>query len=223
MSASRPRSVNCERVAARGSVGELDGAGIERAADHARKRDIGLAERRGGNAAGGNRDRARSRALGHSGLIGQLLSLRTFDGAELIFPDLLRFKDFGRRDHILQGLGDFLWLTPIFGAVEREQLAVALRIGGERPFRCAAGGNLIDGAWVVAPALKDLAEGKAAVGLGLGPTLVGVLSEMVAPVFGDTTPLRVGLTLVTLSSAYGSWAFWRMSRHVAHDWMSAES
>lgn len=61
------------------------------------------------------------------------------------------------------------------------------------------------------------------VGLGLGPTLVGVLSEMVAPVFGDTTPLRVGLTLVTLSSAYGAWAFWRMTRHVAQDWKSAES
>lgn len=55
-------------------------------------------------------------------------------------------------------------------------------------------------------------------GLGLGPTLVGALSEFASPLYGEVDALRIGLTMVTLASAGGAWAFWRMSRHIAEDW-----
>src|SRR5262245_55063660 len=151
------------------SVGELDGAGIKRAADHARKRDIGLTESRGRDAAGGNRDRARGRALGHSRLVAELLPLRVFDGAELVFADLLRLEILGGLDHILERFGDLLRLASRLGAVERKQLAVALGVGGKRPLRRAAGRDLAHRARVVAPAREHFAEGEAAVGLGLRP------------------------------------------------------
>src|SRR5262245_41286796 len=150
-------------------VGEYDGAGIERAADHARKRDIGLTESRGRDAAGGNRDRARGRALGHSRFVAELLPLRVVDGAELVFADLLRFEILGGLDYVLERFGDLLGLASGLGAVEREQLAVALGVGGKRPLRRAAGRDLAYRARVVAPARKHLAEREAAVGLGLRP------------------------------------------------------
>src|SRR3990170_4194925 len=131
---------------------ELDGAGVERAAEHARQSDIGLTQGGRRHASGGNGDRARGRALCHAGLVGQLLLLRVLDGAELILTDLLRLEDLGSLDDVLQRLGDFLWLTLILGAVEIEQLAIPLGVRGQRPFRRAAGGDLLSRAWVVSPA-----------------------------------------------------------------------
>ena len=68
---------------------ELDGAGVERAADHARNGDLRLAESGRRHAAGGDGDGARGRALGHAGLVGHLLLLSVLDGAELILADTL--------------------------------------------------------------------------------------------------------------------------------------
>ncbi len=84
------------------SVRELDGAGIERAADHARDGDLGLAECCRRNAAGGDGDRARGRAFGHAGLVAHLRLLRVLDGAELILAHRLRFERLGGRDHVFE-------------------------------------------------------------------------------------------------------------------------
>ena len=61
------------------------------------------------------------------------------------------------------------------------------------------------------------------IGLGLGPTLVGGLSGLLAPRYGDTFALRIGLTLVTLTSAYSAYMFWRMSKSVLSDWRIVEA
>lgn len=60
------------------------------------------------------------------------------------------------------------------------------------------------------------------IGLGLGPTLVGAVSEIFLPHYGAITSLRIGLTLVTLSSIYGAWVFWRMQRQIEIDWNEAK-
>ena len=61
------------------------------------------------------------------------------------------------------------------------------------------------------------------IGLGLGPTLVGAVSNLLAPAYGDAVGLRVGLTLVTLTSAYSAFVFWRMSKTVVSDWRIVEA
>jgi len=61
------------------------------------------------------------------------------------------------------------------------------------------------------------------IGLGLGPTLVGAVSGMLAPRYGDAFALRMGLTLVTLTSAYSAYMFWRMSKSVVSDWRIVEA
>jgi uncharacterized protein YebE (UPF0316 family) len=61
------------------------------------------------------------------------------------------------------------------------------------------------------------------IGLGLGPTLVGAVSNLLAPAYGDAFGLRVGLTLVTLTSAYSAYVFWRMSKTVVSDWRIVEA
>jgi hypothetical protein len=61
------------------------------------------------------------------------------------------------------------------------------------------------------------------IGLGLGPTLVGGVSNLLAPAYGDASGLRVGLTLVTLTSAYSAYVFWRMSKTVVDDWRIVEA
>lgn len=61
------------------------------------------------------------------------------------------------------------------------------------------------------------------IGLGLGPTLVGAVSNLLAPAYGDASGLRVGLTLVTLTSAYSAYVFWQMSKTVVDDWRIVEA
>lgn len=61
------------------------------------------------------------------------------------------------------------------------------------------------------------------IGLGLGPTLVGAVSNSLSDYFGDAFALRVGLTLVTLTSAYSAFMFWRMSKSVVKDWAIVEA
>jgi len=61
------------------------------------------------------------------------------------------------------------------------------------------------------------------IGLGLGPTLVGGVSNLLAPAYGDASGLRVGLTLVTLTSAYSAYVFWRMIKTVVDDWRIVEA
>jgi hypothetical protein len=56
------------------------------------------------------------------------------------------------------------------------------------------------------------------IGLGLGPTLVGATSNVLSANYGDAFALRVGLSLVTLTSAYSAFMFWRMSNSVVKDW-----
>ena len=60
------------------------------------------------------------------------------------------------------------------------------------------------------------------IGLGLGPLLVGVLSDGLTPRFGDDA-LRYGLLVVALAHVVGSLHNWIAERHLAADLAAARS
>jgi MFS family permease len=54
------------------------------------------------------------------------------------------------------------------------------------------------------------------IGLGLGPVLVGALSDFLAPRYGDDS-MRYALLALTLVSAWSAWHFWRAGVHLPSD------
>lgn len=59
------------------------------------------------------------------------------------------------------------------------------------------------------------------IGLGLGPTYVGIASSMLTPSMGEAMALRVSMTSVAIAVVGSVMAFLWMSRHVARDWAKA--
>ena len=49
------------------------------------------------------------------------------------------------------------------------------------------------------------------IGLGLGPTRVGVVSGMLVPRDGDVFALRMGPMIATLNFAYSAYMFWQIN------------
>jgi len=85
---------------------EFHRAGIERAADHARNRNLWLTERSRRDAPCGDGDRARGGTLGHASFIRHLLLLRILNGAELVLADGFLLEGFRGYDHVFQRLRD---------------------------------------------------------------------------------------------------------------------
>jgi hypothetical protein len=67
-----------------------------------------------------------------------------------------------------------------------------------------------------AVAASILLFSKALVGMGLGPLLVGVLSDQLAPALGENS-LRAALLLVPLFNAWAGWHFFIAARHLRQD------
>jgi len=74
---------------------------------------------------------------------------------------------------------------------------------------------------VVTPRVRALATAvtmfaAAVVGIGGGPLVVGVLSDLMAPRFGDGS-LRYALMIVTLFTVWPLFHFWRASKSISGD------
>ena len=59
------------------------------------------------------------------------------------------------------------------------------------------------------------------IGMGIGPQLVGILSDIMRPTLGDTS-LRVALLLVSFVALWSAFHFWRASDAVADDLVGRE-
>lgn len=60
------------------------------------------------------------------------------------------------------------------------------------------------------------------IGLGVGPQLVGVLSDLLRPTFGEES-LRYALLSTIISSAAAAWCFWRAGLALANDARQTEA
>lgn len=59
------------------------------------------------------------------------------------------------------------------------------------------------------------------VGMGLGPQIVGILSDLLTPKFG-TDALRYAMLMVSLLMLWAAWHLWRAGRTIAEDLSKAE-